>query len=98
MKPTREVPTEEGVYWFWDKDVEEWEPIKVERSGHKPPYWNSWGLCESCYKGCSDDAIKHVDLNHDATGPCEEDYREGVEFRDGWWWPKRIEPPQEVPE
>ena len=93
MKPVKDIPTEEGLYWWRSSKESKWEPVMVERSGHKPPYWHSWELCSGCITNDLCPEVSPLDLNYDASGPLEEGYVPCKPFRGGEWWPDRLEPP-----
>lgn len=94
MKWTETPPNKAGYYWWRaSPDVEE-EILYVELSGHKPPYWVSWGLCHGgpC-KDEEDPRILSLNLNYNGDGPVESGYEDVEPLRGGVWWPEQIEKP-----
>jgi len=76
----------EGEWRWWRPSADDAkEVVYIERSGHKPPYWNSWTLCSGCTSGCADECCMALDLNHDGDGPVEEGYEGSGPFRGGEW-------------
>ena len=88
---TTTPPSKDGYYWWREDSDTASTVVLVERSGHKPPYWFSWGLCNGCNGEAPD--MMDLDINFDGSGPVEEFYRTGNIFRGGEWWPIRIEEP-----
>jgi hypothetical protein len=89
------IPSQDVVSWYWWRENPTDDPVcvAVEKSGSKPPYWRSWSVCNgdgSCAENC-------LPLNIDSKGNpgVEDGYEEGETFRDGEWWPMRLEPPKE---
>lgn len=89
--PPSDLPHDRQSWWWWRDDGEP-EPVRVERSNHKPPWWQWWRpCCGSC--GCYDETmVGDLDLNYDATGPVEDGY-EPINPIDGEWWTTPIRTP-----
>ena len=80
-----ESPTAQGWYWWREDAGADPEPVYVEQSGHKPPYWMSWGICDGMVCAECPNA-RAIDRNCSADGPIEEGYADGESVLRGLWW------------
>ena len=96
MSWSETVPTVEGWYWWRETPGSVAEIVQIERSGHKPPYWYSWGPCHG--QRCPDcPNADTLNLNHAADGPVEEGYEDVEPLRGGQWWSEPVALKGDVP-